>query len=124
MGFNFSVILSSQAEELKLHLGEEHANHFLTRVKENRTSLMDISEKVLAPHFGYKTLDEYYADSQSVGSLHKIRVPTFFLNALDDPTIDPSLYPYKEFENNDHIIAGFTKRGGHCGHFTGGFRPY
>jgi predicted alpha/beta-fold hydrolase len=37
--------------------------------------------------------------------------------------INPELYPYKELESNPHIIAGFTKRGGHCGHFTGGIIP-
>ena len=85
---------------------------------------MDLTEEVLAPHFGFKNVDEYYAHTQSVGQLHKIRVPTFFLNCIDDPIIDSNLYPYKELENNDYVISGFTKRGGHCGHFTGGFRPY
>ena len=85
---------------------------------------MDMSEKALAPLFGYSSIEEYYDDTQSVGRLHKIKVPTFFLNAIDDPCINESLYPYKEFENNDFIVAGFTKRGGHCGHFTGGLRPF
>jgi predicted alpha/beta-fold hydrolase len=45
------------------------------------------------------------------------------LNALDDPIIDPSLYPFKELETSEHVIAGFTTKGGHCGHFTGGWLP-
>lgn len=32
--------------------------------------------------------------------------------------------PYHEFENNPYIIGAFTKKGGHCGHFSGGFLPY
>jgi predicted alpha/beta-fold hydrolase len=59
-----------------------------------------------------------------MGKLHKIKVPTFFLNAEDDPTFNPKLFPYKEFEVNDKVIVAITKRGGHCCHFTGGFRPY
>ena len=45
------------------------------------------------------------------------------MNALDDPCISPENYPFKEFEYNDNIIFGYTKRGGHASHFTGGFRP-
>ena len=52
-----------------------------------------------------------------------IKIPTLFLNSIDDPTINPELYPYKEFENNDQVMAAFTQRGGHCGHFMGGLRP-
>jgi len=46
------------------------------------------------------------------------------LNAEDDPCFDGRLNPIKEFEGaSDHIILAFTKRGGHCGHFTGGLVP-
>lgn len=55
--------------------------------------------------------------------MHNIKVPTFFLNAMDDPFIDPSLYPVKEIEANECLIFGSTNKGGHCSHMTGGFRP-
>lgn len=58
-----------------------------------------------------------------MGQIHKIQTPTFFLSCRDDPCIRPDLYPFKEFENNENVIAGFTERGGHCGAFTGGIRP-
>ena len=84
---------------------------------------MDISEQALAPLFGYSSLEKYYDDTQAVGRIHMIKVPTLFLNSIDDPTINPELYPYKEFENNDYVMAAFTLRGGHCGHFMGGLKP-
>lgn len=59
-----------------------------------------------------------------MGKLNKIQVPTFFLSVLDDPIINENLYPFKEFEANPNILGGFTKRGGHCGHFSGGLKPY
>lgn len=47
-----------------------------------------------------------------------------FLNAEDDPCFDGKLNPFKEFEGaSDYILLAFTKRGGHCGHFTGGIVP-
>jgi predicted alpha/beta-fold hydrolase len=56
--------------------------------------------------------------------MHNIRIPTFFVNGLDDPFLNPKLYPYKEIEANENLILGVTKRGGHCSHMTGGIRPY
>lgn len=63
MGFNFYMILKGKAEELKGTLGEEQANEFLSRLKENSTSLMDMSEQAIAPLHGYKSLEEYYNDT-------------------------------------------------------------
>ena len=69
---------------------------------------MDIMEKVIAPLNGYSCIEKYYDDTQAVGRIHMIKVPTLFLNCIDDPTIKPDIYPYKEFENNDNIMAAFT----------------
>lgn len=124
MGWNYYTILKGQEKEIKAHFGEEKTAELMDKLRYYKWSLMDISEQVLAPMFGFKSLNDYYDATQTVGELHKIKVPTFFLNAIDDPTIDSALYPYKELENNDYIVSAFTNRGGHCGHFTGGFRPY
>ena len=124
LGLNYYTILKGQEKDFKAHFGEEKTAELLDKLNKYKWSLMDISEQVLAPMFGFTNLNDYYDATQTVGQLHKIKVPTFFLNTLDDPTIDPCLYPYKELENNDFIVSAFTKRGGHCGHFTGGFRPY
>lgn len=89
--------------------------------------MMDMDQNAIIPFLGYKgkgRLFEYYNDTQVTGCLHKIKVPTIFLNAEDDPCFDGKLNPIKEFEGaSDHILLAFTKRGGHCGHFTGGLIP-
>ena len=83
---------------------------------------MDIDEKVMIPMF-YDNYEEYYENTDMIGKVHKIQTPTFFLSAHDDPIIRKDLYPFKEFEGNPYVIAGFTKKGGHCGHVAGGFKP-
>ena len=86
---------------------------------------MDLDQNVMIKAMGYTDLKAYYSATQCVGKLSKIKVPTFFLNCLDDPCTDKNLYPFKEFENSENVIAAFTTKGGHCGHYTGGFlRPY
>ncbi len=105
------------------YYGEEKTAEFMRRVYENRFSIMDISENAMSHKFEYQCLDKYYSDTQPIGKLHKVKVPTMFLSALDDPTINPIFNPYKEFENNEHIIGVITSRGGHCGHLSGGLLP-
>ncbi len=96
----------------------------MSSVRANNKSLMDISEKTLSTLFGYTSIDEYYEATQPVGKLNAIKVPTLFLNSIDDPTMSEEFNPYHEFENNPNIIGAFTKKGGHCGHFSGGLLPY
>jgi predicted alpha/beta-fold hydrolase len=95
----------------------------MSRVHENRFSLMDISEKAMCPLFGYASVPQYYAETRPIGKLNQIRIPTMFFSAIDDPTINQEFNPYKEFESNENIIGCFTTRGGHCGHFTGRIIP-
>lgn len=94
IGFNFYLSLKAKGQDFKNLLGEKQATKILQSFRENKFSLMDMSEKALAPFFGYCDLKRYYDDTQAVNRLHKIKVPTFFLNAIDDPMINPELYPY------------------------------
>lgn len=45
-----------------------------------------------------------------------INVPTFFLNALDDPLVHESSIDYEVFNCNENICLGTTKHGGHLGY--------
>eukprot|EP00347_Sterkiella_histriomuscorum_P006268 403353420 len=123
MGFNFHLILKNKFEDFKKVMTPEELDLYTSRVMANKYSLMDIDFNVMIPSFNYKTLDEYYEDSQVKGHINKIKIPTFFLQCHDDPCLDPNLYPMKEFTKNEYVIAGFTQKGGHCGSFTGGLKP-
>lgn len=54
-----------------------------------------------------------------MNQLSNIRIPTFFLNALDDPIFDKVGIPFEEFKGNDYIMLGVTKGGGHIGFLQG-----
>ena len=85
---------------------------------------MDMDKNAIIPYLGFDGpggLTKYYDSVQLSGRLHHIKLPTLFLNAEDDPCFNPELYPFKEIEGaSDHLLVGYTKRGGHCGHFTTG----
>jgi predicted alpha/beta-fold hydrolase len=70
IGFNFYLSIKAKAEDFKQLFGEHQATKILQSFRDNKASLMDISERVLAPFFGYSDLDKYYDDTQSVNRLH------------------------------------------------------
>jgi predicted alpha/beta-fold hydrolase len=53
MGFNYYMILQARKTEIFEHYGNETALKLFENLAKNRWSLMDISENVLAPLFGY-----------------------------------------------------------------------
>ena len=101
---------SEHAEEIDFKEAVAHANTFC------QFDLM-----VTCKLYGYKSLNDYYRDASSAFVVEKIRVPTLFLNSLDDPISDKQLIPYKKFSENEYIVLGTTKGGGHVGHFESYF---
>lgn len=66
--------------------------------------------------YGFNSLEEYYKYASSVNYVSNIKVPTFFLNSLDDPVCSYKAIPYEKFgAENENIFLGITKGGGHVG---------
>ena len=68
----------------------EHRKHFdpfinMTEVKDNANSFEQFVRLFICWFYGYKNPQEYYSHASSVHYVDKIRIPAFFLNALDDP---------------------------------------
>lgn len=69
--------------------------------------------------YGFESVEEYYDKSSCIHQLKNIKVPTLFLNALDDPIFDKIAIPYQEFLQNDNIMLATTHGGGHIGYLKG-----
>jgi uncharacterized protein len=65
--------------------------------------------------FGFGTADRYYATQSSNQFLHKIRIPTMVVHALDDPLIPHSIYDHPAFEENPTLKLVSVEHGGHLG---------
>jgi predicted alpha/beta-fold hydrolase len=59
----------------------------------------------------------YYNESSCTQRLHDIKIPLFFLSALDDPILGNKTIPIDKCYEN--ILLGVTKAGGHIGYFEG-----
>ncbi|KAJ2091503.1 hypothetical protein GGI16_005999 [Coemansia sp. S142-1] len=75
--------------------------------------------------FGYDSAEQLNISGSSVHYLKDIKVPTLFINALNDPICDKSTIPYEEIANNPYLLLACTKYGGHLAYFEGlGLKPW
>ncbi|KAJ2253046.1 medium-chain fatty acid ethyl ester synthase/esterase 2, partial [Coemansia sp. RSA 455] len=75
--------------------------------------------------FGYESAEQLNISGSSVHYLKDIKVPTLFINALNDPICDKSTIPYEEIANNPYLLLACTKYGGHLAYFEGlGLKPW
>jgi predicted alpha/beta-fold hydrolase len=76
-------------------------------------SVEQFDNQFVAPHFGFRDANDYYAKASSRPLIGSIRVPTLIVHAKDDPFIpfeplrDPSL------ASNPYVLLIATERGGH-----------
>lgn len=64
---------------------------------------------------GFASADDYWARSASKPLLGAIQIPTLLVNALDDPFLTPSCYPYDEARANPDFFLEVPPHGGHVG---------
>ncbi len=91
-------------------------------------SIYEFDAAVTAPVHGFADAHDYYWQSSSVRWLHRIRVGTFLLSAVDDPFL-PSMVldkVRKIARENPQLELEFTPHGGHVGFVAGGWpgRPF
>jgi predicted alpha/beta-fold hydrolase len=75
---------------------------------------------VTAPLHGYKNTDDYWTRASSKPLLKHICVPTYLLNARNDPFMPESALPHAD-EISSFITTEFPAGGGHVGFVSDGF---
>ena len=68
-----------------------------------------------APIHGFSSAQDYWHQCSSINFLNNISVPTLIINALDDPFLMPSCYPYEAANVNPNIFLATPEYGGHVG---------
>ncbi len=86
------------------------------------TTINEFDQAFLAPIYGFANATDYYRKNSSIRFLKNITVPTYIINALDDPFMDPSVMPLElsvdapsKDPNVPPIKMSFQDHGGHCG---------
>ncbi|KAL3145075.1 hypothetical protein ABBQ32_013084 [Trebouxia sp. C0010 RCD-2024] len=78
----------------------------------------DAEAALICPAWGYPDIKAYYDDINGLNWIPKIRTPTLFLSAMDDPFLGESSppRPYKACSSNPFTVFVLTAHGGHCAH--------
>ena len=84
---------------------------------ENIKTFHDFDDLYTAPFHGFKSADDYYQKNSCRHFFEKITIPSLLLNALDDPFLSESCFPYKEIEKSPSVTFEVTKYGGHVGFY-------
>jgi predicted alpha/beta-fold hydrolase len=87
-------------------------------------NLREFDNAFVAPIYGFRDADDYYAQSSSGQYLPGIRTPTLIIRSKDDPFFDPADIPYDALNSNPSVTPSITEHGGHVGFMEGLGRYY
>jgi predicted alpha/beta-fold hydrolase len=90
----------------------------------NIKDLESFDDHYTAPIHGFRDALHYYQSCSSINILGKIQIPTLILNAINDPFLPPSCYPYDLLKANPNVYLETPTRGGHVGFYQSGGRQY
>ncbi len=92
---------------------------------ETARSIYDFDDGFVAPRFGFRDANDYYAQNASGRFLTAIRAPTLIVHAKDDPWIPASCYRDVGWRETPAITLLLTDKGGHLGfHDAGSVVPW
>jgi predicted alpha/beta-fold hydrolase len=77
-------------------------------------SVREFDHKIVSRYCGFRDADDYYYRAASARVVDRITVPTFILQALDDPFIRLLPETRAKLLANPHITFVETRHGGHC----------
>lgn len=115
----FLISLTNKIRQKAKLFPKELDLSYLKRIK----TLRDFDEYYTGPIHGFKNAAEYYLLNSSNRFLSNIEIPTLVINAINDPFLDPSVFPIKEAKQSKYLHLMITKFGGHVG-FTDGHSKY
>jgi predicted alpha/beta-fold hydrolase len=117
---HFMRRLKSKALDLLARFPRETAHIDAARVRAAQT-FFEFDDALTAPLHGFAGADAYYAESSAVGFLTRVAVPTYCLNAVDDPFFPPDAAARAAAvaASNAQLRFEVTKWGGHTGFVSG-----
>jgi predicted alpha/beta-fold hydrolase len=78
-------------------------------------TFQDFDDLYTAPAHGFENAIHYWAEASSRPHLEAIRVPTYLINAQDDPFLGPDCYPFEAARANPLLTLEVPAQGSHIG---------
>ena len=121
MGQGVNALMLKHEPTFRQHFQEKLGFDLKQKLESEKPSLLTFDDAITAPFFGYSGRDDYYNKASCVHRIPSIRIPTLFMNALDDPIVTHKCIDYEVIKNNPSTVVGTTKHGGHIGYNTTAF---
>lgn len=105
-------------QTLRAKAKRKHAmapGRFNLRAAVRARTLREFDAAFTCPISGFRSVEDYYEQASCGPHLARVRVPTFILNALDDPLIPEAGSPRELAEGSPAVRYLQTKHGGHVG---------
>lgn len=107
----FMKTLTAKVREKMKRFPGQLSDHGL----DTMTTFREFDATYTAPLHGFESAEHYWSDSSCGPVLDEIVRPTLLINALDDPFLSKSCYPYAAAEQSDFLHLETPKHGGHLG---------
>ncbi len=79
------------------------------------TSFREFDAHFTAPVHGFESAQDYWTRASALPVLADVRVPVLLANALDDPFLAPTCFPYGAARDNPNLTLATPAWGGHVG---------
>lgn len=107
----FLKSLRSKVREKKLRFPDKISDQGLDQMRTFR----EFDDAYTAPIHGFKDANDYWQNCSCFTRLQTIAIPTLLINALDDPFLSPSCFPFESAKQNPMLFLETPKTGGHIG---------
>jgi len=107
----FMRMLRRKVREKKLCYPDEIDERGLAWVR----TFAQFDGRYTAPWHGFESAEDYWERASCKHWLRDIRVPTYLLNAADDPFMTPESYPLAAADDNPEFSLEIPHWGGHVG---------
>ena len=81
-------------------------------------TVREFDEVYTAPHFGFRSADDYYHRASALRIIDRIEMPTLIITAEDDPFVPSQPFRDPRVTGNPRIDLRISEHGGHCGFVT------
>ena len=120
MNFLLKSLKDRSLQQMELFQNSEEWKKVDSEKVANAETIADIENAVLAPIYGFQDNIDYYRQNSCLQFLNDIVVPTFIVNAADDPFFDPDpdAFPWdksSDYDETSPIRMVRTAHGGHLG---------
>jgi predicted alpha/beta-fold hydrolase len=110
-----NMFLASYRKKMQIKAKGFPPNTYDLKAWDQVKTLSDFDDVFNAPWHNLPDREAFYRMVTSKPLIPSIRIPTLIINAMTDPFLTPSCFPFEEAYTNPHLFLEVPELGGHLG---------